>query len=115
MCAKKLLVHYVQNQVYRKEFHSLKSKGHVAKSSPLHMLCPAVRDDVIVIDGRIKHAAIPDQYEYPMIPPCDHALSRLIAREFYEGAHLVTDRVLSKLRSKIWIVGARGIIKKVNS
>ena len=111
--AENLLLRYVQNCAYHDEMVSLRTRGHVTKSSAVSKLCPSIKDGLMVVGGRLKHAAIPEKCKYPVILPHDHPVSHLIVRDHHGYAHLGTEWVLGQLRAKFWITKARNLIKNV--
>ena len=86
-----VLLRYVQNCVYHDEMVSLRTRGHVTKSSAVNKLCPSIKDGLMVAGGRLKHAAIPETCKYPVILPHGHPVSHLIVRDHHGYAHLGTE------------------------
>ena len=71
-----------------------------------------MKDDVLVVGGRMKHAFIGQSSKHPAILPCDHRLSSLIIQDIHGVVHLGNEWILSLLRNKFWIVKARSLIKR---
>ena len=108
-----LLVKYVQSKYYHKELKSVQVGQVIAKSSVLFQLSPIIKDDVLVVGGRMKHAFIGQSSKHPAILPYDHRLSSLIIQDIHGAVHLGNEWILSLLRNKFWIVKARSLIKRV--
>ena len=111
--AETLKITFVQERVYGAEMASLKRDGHVARTSSLQKISPVVADGLLVVGGHLKHAPAALRLRNPIILPYRHGLSTLIVLECHGGTHLGTELVLSKLRTRFWIVGARKLIKKI--
>ena len=111
--AETLLITFVQERIYEAEMASLKRDGHLARISPLLKISPIVADGLLVVGGRLKHAPAALRLRNPIILPYRHRLSALIVLECHRGTHFGTEWALSKLRTRVWIVGARKLIKKI--
>ena len=111
--AENLILRHVQKEQYAKELSSIRRNESVSKSSPIAKLCPVIRDGLIVVGGRLKHAAVSQGVRTPIILPRDHQVSDMIIREYHNDAHLGTEWVLSRIRSRFWIINARNQIKRV--
>ena len=82
------------------------------KSSTLLKLTPVLDDNgLIVISGRLSEASISQKSKFPVILPSDHKVSLMITYDYHAYAHLGTEWVLSKLRTRYWIIRARAMIK----
>ena len=104
----------VQSKAYADELKSLARSGHVSKTSAIYMLCPVLRNGLIVVVGRLSNVALPDSTKWPVILPRDHLVSRMIVIECHEESHVGIELTLGKLRCRYWIVGARNLIKQVH-
>ena len=111
--AENLLIHFVQKQTNSPEIDSLRQNGHVTRSSSLSKLHPVLLDGLLVVGGRIKHAPASLRVRHPILLPHDHHLAYLIVADCHNGAHMGTEWVLSKVRMRFWMTGARNLIKRV--
>ena len=111
--AEKLIIKFAQYQVYPEEISTLKQGKNVLKSSPIKKLTPALKDGILVVAGRLKHASISTETKYPMLLPHDHRISYLIVHECHNSAHLGTEWTLRLIRDKYWITHARGLVKRI--
>ena len=68
---------------------------------------------LLVVGGRLKHAPLSTAERHPSILPPRHALSRLILHKAHGRAHLGTEWVLSCVRQKHWIPGARNTLRSI--
>ena len=66
--------------------------------------------EVLVTSGRLG-ADLSATYEVPILPPCH--LAELIAREEHDKYHEGVDSTVTHLRSKVWVIQGRRIVKKI--
>ena len=109
--AEVVIIKYVQGCAYEDELSALKQGNYVAKSSRLFKLAPALKDGLLVVGGRLKHAAIIEDMKNPLILPHDHRISHLIVQEYHGAAHLGAEWTLSQVRQRYWITQGRNSIK----
>ena len=87
------------------------------KKSPIYILKPFLDEEGILrVGGRLKNAPVPEKAQHPIILPKNHHhVSRLVARRAHEfqSGYSVKEYVLSLIRQKFWIVGARPLVKRV--
>lgn len=113
IAAERYILIYVQGQTYSDDIRDLRTKNSVKLSSSLCKLSPKLSDGMIVVGGRLSRAQIPAESKSPIILPKNHKISRMVALEYHNYAHLGVEWVLSRLRSRYWIVNARSIVKKL--
>ena len=111
--AENMILKHVQKEQYAKELSSIRRNESVSKSSPIAKLCPVIRDGLIVVGGRLKHASVSQGVRTPIISPRDNKVSDMVIREYHNDAHLGTEWVLNRIRSRFWIINARNKIKHV--
>jgi hypothetical protein len=85
------LVKYVQHIMFPDEIHSLRKEQLVRRNSPLRKFSPVLHDGLLVVGGRMAHAAVPYSAKHPMILPHSHRLSQMIIDECHNAAHLGTE------------------------
>ena len=85
------------------------------KKSPIYILEPFLDEGLLRVGGRLKNAPLPEKAQNPIILPKNHHVSRLVARRAHEfqSGHSGKEYVLSLIRQKFWIVGARPLVKRV--
>ena len=76
--AEVVIIKYVQGCAYEDELTALKQGKYVANSSRLFTLAPTMKYGLLVVGGRLKHAAINEDMKNPLILPHDHKISHLI-------------------------------------
>ena len=108
------ILRYVQSENFGKELQDLKHNGKVRKSSTLLKLTPVLDGNgLIVIGGRLSEASISQKSKFSVILPSGHKVSRMITYDYHDYAHLGTEWVLLKLRTRYWIIRARAMIKRI--
>ncbi|XP_076036050.1 uncharacterized protein LOC143022003 [Oratosquilla oratoria] len=102
------------------EIHELKHAENlieagktVLKSSSIYKLSPILIDGLLVVGGRLKHAALNGQAINPVILPHNHRLSTLIVRDCHNSSHVGVEWTLSRVRKKFWIIRGRKLVKRV--
>ena len=96
---------------------ALKSRKPVVKKSPIYILEPFLDEEgILQVGGRLKNVPLPEEARHPIILPKNHHVSKLVARRAHEFQceHSGKEYVLSLIRQKFWIVGARPQGKRVS-
>ena len=86
------------------------------KKSPIYILEPFLDEEgILQVGGRLKNTPLTEKAQHPIILPKNHHASRLVARHSHEfqSGHSGKEYVLSLIRQKFWIVGARPLVKRV--
>ena len=66
------------------------------------------------VGGRLENAPISEESKHPIIVPKHSPISCLIARYYHRLAgHSGLEHVLSMIRERFWIVGARNVLKRM--
>ena len=120
--AEKEILKYVQRQSYQDELARLtdvstqkdRLNKPLKKTSSVYKLDPVVKDKVLCVGGRLANAPISKESKHPSIIPKDTPISKLIARYYHHLAgHSGLEHVLSLIRERFWIIGARSILKEI--
>ena len=72
-----MIIQHVQADVFRDESVSLKQGKTVRRSSRIFSMSPIFKFGLLVVGGRLKHAAIDAALKNPAILPHGHRLARL--------------------------------------
>ena len=120
---------YVQRQCFREELVCLQGKeskvelkksvrarrtGSVKKSSSIAKLDPELRDDLLCVGGRLRHAPIEQEQRHPVILPKKHHVVDLIVRHYHLlSGHSGQEYVLSLIRKSYWIIKGRVAVRRV--
>ena len=108
-----MIIRHVQADVFRDEIGSLKRGKTVRRSSRIVNMSPIFKDGLLVVGGRLKHAAIDAALKNPAILPHEHRLAHLICLEYHNAVHLGVEWTLSEFRKRYWITNARNLIKGI--
>ena len=120
---------YVQRQCFREELVCLQGKeskvelkksvrarrtGSVKKSSSIAKLDPELRDGLLCVGGRLRHAPIEQEQRHPVILPKKHHVVDLIVRHYHLlSGHSAQEYVLSLIRKSYWIIKGRVAVRRV--
>ena len=86
----------------------------VKKSSQLYKLDPIETDGIVRVGGRLSNSPLSEDSKHPIILPKDSQVSQLIAFHFHRASgHSGLEHVLSLIRQRFWIIGARKILKRI--
>ena len=124
--AEQAIVQYVQHQCFTKEISMLKkttdkkedlaadSQKSVDKRSTIASLDPELKDGMLRVGGRLRHARIPQNAKHQLILPKNHHVSTLIIRHTHRRVHHQgRNHVLAELRQRFWVINARAKVKSV--
>ena len=111
--AEMILFKHVQQSNFEDELETLNEKGSVKCSSRMLKLSPMLRDDIIVVGGRLHHANLSDEAKNPIILPGDDPVTRSIILDYHNHAHLGLEWTLCRIRRRFWITKCRNIIKGI--
>ena len=120
---------YVQRQSFREELVCLQGKESevepkksvrvrgarsVKKSSSIVKLDPELRDGLLCVGGRLRHAPIEQEQRHPVILPKKHHVVDLIVRHYHLlSGHSGQEYVLSLIRKSYWIIKGRVAVRRV--
>ena len=85
----------------------------IKKSSPIYKLDPKLEKGLLCVGRRLRNAPIPTETKHSLILPKNHHISILIARYYVISGHSDLEHVLSLIREKFWIVGARATLRRI--
>ncbi|XP_071837463.1 uncharacterized protein [Apostichopus japonicus] len=111
--AEEAIVRCVQREHFR-EFTSEASEVKL-KGSVLRKLDPYLsQTGVLCVGGRLSNAPVKEGMMHPPILPKDSHVTELVVRYTHgENGHVGREHVLSLLRERFWIIGARSIVRRV--
>lgn len=111
--AKFAWVKYIQSLYFSKEIAELQTNKVVSEKSSLKALNPKLnKNGILIVDGRLQYAQLPDKQRHPMILPANSHFTRLIIN----WAHITTlhgtiHLTLARTRQEYWILNARNKVK----
>ncbi|XP_028166130.1 uncharacterized protein LOC114356935, partial [Ostrinia furnacalis] len=104
----------IQEREFSEEIDSIKEKKEVKSRSCLKSLNPYLDDHGILrVGGRLRHANLDEDTKHPIILSNNNKLTSLvIADAHFRTMHGGVQLMLCYLRSKYWIIRAKGLVKK---
>ena len=111
--AELMIVKRVQDEHYGEEIDRLQRGDRISKASGLAKLMPRLKDGVLVVGGRLVNAPVGDEAKCPVLIPQKSPLSKLLARQYHNKAHLGTEWVLGLIRQRYWITKGRVVVKNI--
>lgn len=112
--ALKLMIKLAQRRHFSTSLGHLKANKHLKRKDKLLSLTPFIgADGLMRVGGRLSNSLLPYNEKYPIIVPKTDPITKLIIQQnhlvnFHAGITLM----LSQLRQKYWIVGARTLVKQ---
>ena len=92
------------------------STSSVKKSSSIFKLDPELRDGVLCVGGRLRHAPIEEERRHPVMLPKKHHVVDLIVRHYHLlSGHSGQEQVLSLIRKSFWVIKGRVAVRRVVS
>jgi hypothetical protein len=76
--AARLIVKFVQKEYFPDELLALTSNKKIKSSSRLVNLCPMLKNGVLCVGGRLRHAPITSEATNPMTVPNQHHIAEMI-------------------------------------
>ena len=108
-----VFVKHVQSEFYSNEIRGLLSKSKcVKKSSSIFKLSPELKNDIIVVGGRLNFSFFSYSLKHPVIIPHESRLAELIAADYHAG-HIGVEWMINAIRNKYWITKIRPLVKGV--
>ena len=107
------LIKDVQGRVFSHELACLKAGKGVSSSSSLLKLAPMLQGGLIVVGGRLGLSDLPEGQKHPIILPKKHLLSVAVLTHVHRRAHLGSEWVLTQVKEKFHIPGARTLLSKI--
>ncbi|XP_050066248.1 uncharacterized protein LOC114132630 [Aphis gossypii] len=101
--ARKTILRMVQAECFSKEISSLEKGQEVSKNSKLRSLNPFLRDDLILVGGRLENSDMVEERKHPVVLPAAHKVTRMIFEKYHlELLHGGPQLLLSEVRRLYW-------------
>ena len=82
--------------------------------SCLYQLNPMLKDNLIVVGGRLQFASINEEAKHPMVLPSKNHVTDLVIRYYHQlVGYMGQESVLACLREKFWILKGRANVRRV--
>ncbi|XP_053691523.1 uncharacterized protein LOC128740039 [Sabethes cyaneus] len=113
--AETVIIRLVQQQVYSNEWKQLQNSQPIPVKSSIKWFYPIMaQDQLIRIGGRLRQAHLPFDSKHQILLPSTHAFSSLLVRHYHEKhLHAAPQLLLTILRLRYWITGARNLAKRI--
>lgn len=112
--AERLVWEHAQERHYRRELHALERGQPLPQDSPLSRLAPVLRRGMLLSEGRLRHASIPEAAKYPIILPARHPAVVALLRDLHEfHGHCGYRQTVAEAWNRYWIVGVAVAAKKI--
>ena len=104
----------VQKEHYTAEFELLSKNKEIPKTSSIFNLHPTIKDELLVVNSRLKTSFTITHSKNQIILPKDHPVSKLIIQDIHEtNLHSGREFTLSQLRQSYWIPRVKGVLRRV--
>ena len=114
--AEHFIIKTSQIESFPQEYIDLKYNKAVHKNSKLLSLHQLMKDELIIVGGRIGASYLPFEFKHQFLIQRHHPLAELITRYIHESnCHAGREQTLSLTREKYWIVQGRGLVKRLIS
>ncbi|XP_055306546.1 uncharacterized protein LOC129570849, partial [Sitodiplosis mosellana] len=106
-------VKYIQALYFAKEIRDLRKNGFVDEKSALRSLNPQFNENkILVVNGRLRYAPLPERQRCPMILPANSHFTQLaINRAHATSLHGTIHLTLARVRQEFWILNGRNRVK----
>ena len=106
--ARKILLRQEQQKFFEEEIRTLEKDVQVKKTSRLVKLYPFFHEGVLCVGGRLVHATLADEANYPRIVPAESHLAELIIKNSHRiTLHGGTNKVIAHIRQHFWIPASK--------
>ncbi|XP_055308300.1 uncharacterized protein LOC129572379, partial [Sitodiplosis mosellana] len=106
-------VKYIQALHFGKEIHDLRKNGIVDEKSSLRSLNPQLDESgILIVNGRLRYAQLPERQRHPMILPANSHFTRLVINRAHATTlHGTIHLTLARARQEFWILNGRNLVK----
>ncbi|XP_055543030.1 uncharacterized protein LOC129728606 [Wyeomyia smithii] len=103
-----------QSECFPIELSDLAAREDVKPISRLHSKDPELRDGVICVGGRLRHASVTFDRKHPIVLDSSHPLTKLIMEDYHHKLlHGGPQLMLSCMNERFWPLCGRNLAKKV--
>ena len=109
----RVIISLIQSEAFSMEVKQICNNSPVPNNSKLEQLNPIISENVLKVNGRLKHSNLPTELKYPIILPSDHHITQIITRNIYENSlhsgrdHTLAIRLITLQREYCWIINTK--------
>ncbi|XP_058811251.1 uncharacterized protein LOC131676146 [Topomyia yanbarensis] len=109
----KVLVRIAQQETFAEDIKAITATGQLKPSSRLKMLAPILRDNILRVGGRLRHAPVAEDRKHPMILSSNHPFTELVVVHYHEKLlHAGPQLLIAAMRERFWPLRARNAARK---
>lgn len=106
--AEVIILKRAQNDAFHDELKQLYIGRNIAVNSPLKTLNPFLKDDLILVGGRLQNSNLRREQRHPVVLPYNHKITRLIFQTYHQKMlHCGPQLLLSEIRNLYWPLKGR--------
>ena len=112
--AARVIIKLAQLEYFQSEILALESERKIKSNSRLVSLNPVMKNGVLCVGGRLKHAPLATEAINPMIVPNEHHVAELIISYYHHIlGHAEREHVLSVVRQWYWVLNAWALTRQI--
>ena len=111
--AEQVLILHEQRKYFKAELNALIKGESIPNNSSLKSLNPSLKGNFIVVGGRLRYAEIKPEMKHPIILPKLSDFTHAVLTKWHYRAHLGINWVLTKVKEKYHIPGARNMLRQI--
>ncbi|XP_058456361.1 uncharacterized protein LOC131433782 [Malaya genurostris] len=112
--AVRALIRLSQEECFARELSDISHSAHVRATSRIASLNPQLREGILCVGGRLRHAIIPASRRHPFIVDHRHPLATIIVRYYHlKLYHAGQQLIISTMRERFWPTNVRNLVRRV--
>ncbi|XP_058827429.1 uncharacterized protein LOC131687365 [Topomyia yanbarensis] len=112
--ALQMLVRLAQQESFPQELADLSKQPHVRDSSRIISLKPILKEGILCVGGRLRHAAVSTNRKHPYILDPHHPLTKIVVVYYHRKLfHAGQQLLISAMREQFWPVYTRNLVRQV--
>lgn len=101
----------VQQECFAKDIDNLKSNSEC--SPAVQKLNPFLHNGLVLVGGRLSNSSLGYEHKHPILLPSKHHVTFLLIDYYHKiNLHTGPQLLLSVLRQRYWILGARNVVRQ---
>ena len=114
--AERSIIRYVQIHAFPEEYNALitDSPGFDWRTNRLRKLSPKLKEELMVVGGRLQLASVSSEQKHPIILPKGHAVTESIVWHVHRlNGHAGVNQTLVALRNNYWVLNGGATVKAI--